>query len=215
MALKSVSHAHQERLPVDGPLWFVRMAWVQLVQSLGCAAAVRRLEARFQRCSPCLCPDHAPGQLAKIRGGRGGESKITSGEIWSFHSRLFQVAFKMIGMLEASVTAERSMKAAVDFSPRIGEGTAFRRVATAEPLGKREEFHAPCPIIRRSATRASWHIHRGLKSTATVVDRSAVSLIFKANWNYTVVERVRLGRTSGDSRSRRRRQNRRFAAGCD
>lgn len=77
----------------------------------------------------------------------------------------------MITLRDAAVTAERSMKVAVDFSPRIGIGTVFRRVATAETF------------MRRSATRASWHLHRGLKSTATIGDRSAVGFIREANWD--------------------------------
>ena len=86
---------------------------------------------------------------------------------------------RMVGMSDASVSAERAMKVAMDFTPRIREGTALRRGATAEPFQD-----GPCGgFRRRSATRASERIHRGLKSTATVGGRSAVRLISKAHWH--------------------------------
>ena len=59
--------------------------------------------------------------------------KVRSREEVIRAAAVFQFALKMKGRLDESVTAERSMKVAVDFSPRIREGTAIRRGATAEP----------------------------------------------------------------------------------
>ena len=58
--------------------------------------------------------------------------------------------------------------------PQIGNrrGATFATRAPGDREGR-----------RRFATRALWHVHRGLKSTATVGDRSAVSLLLEANWN--------------------------------
>jgi len=128
------------------------------------------------RCISGVAPRRFSNEAEKLSGRLLAELEYGSiDEVLAFGLHEYvdqlQVKFNAIG------TAERSVKVAVDFSPRVWEGTVFRRVATAESPGDGN-------WRRRYATGASWHVNRGLKSTAILGHRSAVRLILKENSNY-------------------------------
>ena len=68
------------------------------------------------------------------------------------------------------------MKVAVDFSPRM----RVERFSVAE---RRLSRSKTAIAVVHASLPGAWN--RGLKSTATVGDRSAISLILKANWNHS------------------------------
>ena len=131
-----------------------------------------------------------PGYIGHDEGGRLTDavrarpySVILFDEVEKAHPRvldLFLQVFDEGTLTDSPMTAERLIKVAVDFNSTdsgANETIVAERRLNGFKLGNERD------VSRRTATCDPCYVDRGLKSTATIGNRSAVNLTLKANQN--------------------------------